>query len=296
VIIPCWNAEEVLDACLDTLRAQAVPGGFETIVVDDASSDASAAVLARRPEEITLITHPENRGFSAACMSGVDAARGEILFFLNTDTELCSPDVIARLAADLDDPSVGLVGPLLVNADGSLQSSCAAVPSLTTTLLLSSGVHLLLPDRALARVAPHRWSHDSPRDTGWLRGAAIALRADVFRAVGGFSPEYYGQDLDLGYLVGAHGLRVHFDPTVRVMHLDDHSQSQRWSAPERSARVAVAELAFLRRRLRRPRAVAIRAITGTGYAVRAVVHRALGRREPAAVYAAMARVYAGGDV
>jgi GT2 family glycosyltransferase len=125
-------------------------------------------------------------------------------------------------------------------------------------------------------------------------GAAIALRAGVFRELGGFWPTMYAEDQDLAYRAQARGLRVRFDPAVTVMHVGNHSLAQRWSAPERAARVAHAELAFLRTHYGRPRSAAIRAVAGLGYAGRAVAHRVLGRRERSAVYAAMAHEYASG--
>jgi hypothetical protein len=83
-------------------------------------------------------------------------------------------------------------------------------------------------------------------------------------------------------------------PAVRVMHVGNHSNTQRWSTPVRAARIASAEISFIRAHYGRPRRAAIRAVTGTAYGVRAIVHRALRRAEPAAVYRAMARVYASG--
>jgi GT2 family glycosyltransferase len=294
VIIATWNAGALLGACLASVAAQVVRGGVETIVVDNASTDDTAAVLERHAAAIRVIVNAGNAGFSAAANQGAQAAVGEVLVFLNPDTELLAPDVLERLAAVLDSPGVGIAGPMLVNPDGTLQPSCAAHPSVSRTLLLATGAHRLLPDRALARAVPHRWSHDRALDTGWLMGAVVALRSEVFRDLGGFAPTLYAQDQDLAYRVQARGLRVRFEPAVRVMHVGNHSAAQRWPATERAARVAAGELAFLRAHYSRPRAAAIRAIAGSGYAVRALAHRALGRREASAVFARMARVYASG--
>jgi GT2 family glycosyltransferase len=295
VIIATWNAGAVLGACLDSLAAQEVRGGFETVVVDNASTDNTRAILSGQAGAIRVITNARNVGFPSANNQAAAVARGDVLFFLNPDTELLGPDVLEHLAAVLEDQSVGIAGPMLLNPDGTLQRSCAAHPGLGRTLLVSTGVHRLLPDSALARVAPDRWAHDRGMDTGWLMGAAVAVRSGVFRELGGFWPTMYGEDEDLAYRAQARGLRVRFEPAVKVMHVGNHSSAQRWSAPERAARVARAELAFLDAHYSPPRSAAIRTLAGFGYAGRAVANRLLGRREKSAVLAAMARVYASGQ-
>ena len=293
VIITAWNAAEVLGACLDSVLAQTVDGGIETLVVDNASTDGTRELLAAYGDRVTTLANTSNAGFSEGCNQGARAARGGVLFFLNPDTELLGPDCVARLLAALEDPTVGLVGPMLVNPDGSLQPSCAAQPSIPTALVVASGVHRLVPRRRLARVAPQFWPHDRPLDTGWLMGAALAIRADLFQAIGGFAPVMYLEDQELARQVAQRGLRVRFDSSIRVMHIGNQAGAQRWSDPERAARVARAELIHLRAHHGRAQAAAIRTITWAGFALRVVAHAALGHRARAAVFRAMAGVYAG---
>jgi N-acetylglucosaminyl-diphospho-decaprenol L-rhamnosyltransferase len=291
VIIATWNAADVLDPCLASVAAQKVEGGFETIVVDNASSDHTREVLAAHGDRIRVIANDHNARFAGANNQASAEARGDVLFFLNSDTELLAPDVLERLAQSVESDGVGLVGPLLLNPDGSVQPSCAGHPTIGRSLLVASGLHRLAPGRLLARAAPEFWSHDHPIDTGWLMGAAIATRADLFRELGGFWSTMYAEDQDFAYRVQKRGLRVRFEPSAKVMHVGNHSLSQRWSSAERAERVARAELEFLRTHRGRLARAAIRAIVGTGYALRALAHALLGRESAAAVYRAMARVY-----
>jgi GT2 family glycosyltransferase len=290
VIIVTWNAGDVLGACLDSLSTQRIDGGSETIVVDSGSTDATADLLRGR-DDVTTISKRENVGFSAGNNEAAALARGEVLFFLNSDTVLLDPDVLATLARVAREPDVGIVGPRLENPDGSLQPSCAGHPGLARALIVAIGAHRLLPDRVLARVLPHRWSHDSPRDTGWVTGAAIATRADLFASAGGFWKTLYGEEEDLARRLQNRGLRVRYEPSVRVMHIGNHSLSKRLDSVMRAERVATAEVHFLERHFTRRRAVAIRTVTALGYKGRAGGLRLLGRRERALVYSAMARVY-----
>ncbi len=294
VIVPSWNAASVLGPCLESLARQEVAGGFETIVVDNGSTDETAAVLGRHADDVRVIANERNEGFSAANNQAARVARGAILFFLNSDTELLSEEVLERLARAVERPGIGIAGPLLLNPDGSLQPSCAAHPTVARALLVAAGIHRLLPDRLVARAAPEHWSHDRPIETDWVKGAAMAVRAELFRQLGGFWPTLYAEEQELAFRARQRGLRVRFESSARVMHVGNHSLGQRLTDEQRAAHVGHAELLFLRTHYRAPRALAIRAVVGTGYAGRAVAHAALGRRERAGVYRALARAYAAG--
>jgi N-acetylglucosaminyl-diphospho-decaprenol L-rhamnosyltransferase len=293
VIVVTWNAADVLGACLDSLERQHVEGGFEAIVVDSGSTDATGELLAGR-EGIRTITKNANVGFSAGNNEAARVARGEVLLFLNSDTVVLEPGTLQTLADVARRPDVGLVGPRLENPDGSLQPSCAAHLRLRHALIVAGGLHRLLPDRVRARLAPDRWSHRHARDTDWLMGAAIAVRAELFSELGGFWPTMYAEDMDLAYRVARRGLRVRYEPSARVMHIGNHSLRQRWSDAERGARVAAAEVAFAHTHLGLSHALAIRAVLAAGSGARVVAHRLLGHREAARLFAAMARVYVAG--
>ena len=292
VIIVTWNAAPVLAACLDSIERQVVPGGFETVVVDNASTDDTAALLERYRDRIRIVTNDHNAEFSRANNLGARNAHGRVLFFLNSDTELHGTDTLRRLVEAAEAEEVGLVGPRLLNPDGTLQPSCAALPGVLKAALLATGIHRLLPDRLAARVLPERWSHSCSRDTGWVMGAAFAIRADVFWRLGGLWLVRYAEETELAYRVRRAGLRVRFDNSATVTHIGNFSFGQRWSEPERQAKIAKAELALLRSHYPRLRATAIRTIMLGGYSGRVVVHRLLRRPAKAAVYREMTRVYA----
>jgi GT2 family glycosyltransferase len=290
VIVVTWNAAEVLDRCLRSLPLQEVDGGLETIVVDNASTDGTEAVLTRHADHIRVIANDRNLGFSLGNNQGAASASGEVLHFLNSDTELLDRDVLQRLADALDEPGVGLAGPRLVNPDGTLQPSCTAHPTVPRALVVASGLHRLLPNRALARVFPRHWSHDESRNTDWLLGAALSVRTEVFREVGGFWPIQYSEEEDLARKLQQRGLAVRYVHNVRVMHLLNFSSQKRWSSPERAGRQAAADAAILAKHYSRPSAAAIRLITASGYAGRSAILRRMGEIERAEVYRSMGRV------
>ena len=108
VVIPVWNAWEHTRRCLDSLRPT-VGLRDRVVVVDNGSSDATAAELARRPW-LTVITNAENRGFAAACNQGAAAATTDVVVFLNNDT-LTPSRWIDALLAPLDAEGVVAAGP-----------------------------------------------------------------------------------------------------------------------------------------------------------------------------------------
>ena len=160
--------------------------------------------------------------------------------------------------------------------------------------LVAVGLHRVLPDRMRARLLPQFWSHSEPLDTDWLMGAALAVRADVFHELGGFWPTLYNEETDLAYRARQRGLRVRFESRARVMHIGNHSLSQRLDDGARAKRSAEAELAFLQAHYGRSRRAAIRAVGVLTYGTRALAHTLLGRRSRATVYRAMTSVYARG--
>ncbi|MEA2407372.1 MAG: hypothetical protein QOE69_1491 [Thermoleophilaceae bacterium] len=291
VIIATWNAGDVLGACLDSVLRQEVEGGFETIVVDNASTDATPQLLRSYGDRVRVITNDDNARYSGANNQAARVARGSVLFFLNSDTELRGAGVIERLADVAEQAAVAIAGPRLVNPDGTLQPSCGSHPGVWRALLVGAGAHRLLPDSARARVAPAHWTHETAIDADWVMGAAIAIPAKLFRELGGFWETMYAEEQDLALRAQRRGLRVRFDPSVTVMHVGNHSLSQQWSDAERARRVALAEIAFLRAHYGVARRTAIRVLTGLGYGARAAAFNLLRRRGRAAVYSAMARAY-----
>lgn len=291
-MIPSWNAAAVLGPCLASLRRQQLRGGFETIVVDNGSTDGTDALLRQNADWVEAIRNAENAGYAGANNQAAARARGSILYLLNSDTELLEPNVLELLAQAVEDPRVGLAGPKLLNPDGTLQPSCAAHPTVTRSLIAGAGLHRLLPDAAVRRIAPESWSHDRSADADWLLGAVLAIRTDLYLEMDGLWATEYAEDQDIAYRVQRRGLAVRFVEPARVMHIGNFTLAQHRSDAQRAARVAEAELAFLREYYSRPRATAIRAIVWCAYAGRAVVHRLLGRAARAELFRAMARVYA----
>jgi GT2 family glycosyltransferase len=263
------------------------------LVWDNASTDDSLDVISKCGDAVHVIESTENVGFAKGNNSAARRASGELLVFLNPDTYLPEPDTLSRFVGPLGRPQIGLVGPMLHNADGSLQKSVSGFPSLSRAIVVAFGLHRLLSDRAQARFAPVSWSQTWSREVDWVKGAALACRAAEFWEIGGFPEDtfMYGEDAELAYRFHDHGLAVFYTVDTAIFHLGDHSSKKCWTNEETAERTARAAVLFLRQRHSRFQATAIRTFWTIGYALRAILwHRS--NPEGARVYAAMCRATA----
>lgn len=208
IIIPAYNHLDHTLACLATLRADHPRTPFEVIVVDDCSSDDTAATLAAI-DGLRYLRTAENLGFIGACNTGAELARGRYLVFLNNDTQV-RPGWLDALIESFDTlPEAGLIGAKLIYPDGRLQEAGGIVFS------DGSGWNY----GRFADPADPRFNF--VREVDYCSGAAIAIGRELFQELGGFDPHYapaYYEDTDLAMKVRARGLRVYYQPRAEVVH------------------------------------------------------------------------------
>jgi GT2 family glycosyltransferase len=294
LVIVAWNSSDVIAACLRSIERQEYSGHIRTIIWDNASTDDTVRVARSASDTTTVVSSAVNLGFGKGNNRAAALGDGEYIFFLNPDTVLVGTSVVASLVERLEQfANVGIVAPRLTNQDGSLQGSVSPFPALRTLLPVAVGFHRLLPDDLHGRLSLTTWSMSTPRYVDWVKGAALALRRRDFDRYGGWSEStfMYGEDMALCFAARRAGARVLFDPSIGVLHLDDHSSRQRWSDTERAAIIARGEMTFMYDNYGRCRADSLRALLLCAYASRALVLRVLNHRTRASVYSAMARAY-----
>jgi len=210
VIVPMYGRTELTVQCLASLRADTTRTPFDIIVVDDGTPGADVAA-SLTPFDATVIRTPQNLGFVGACNLGARCANGTVLAFLNNDTIVHSGWLDALVEVLDTRPDVGLVGSLLLGSDGRVQESGSIVWADGTAWNYGRG---LPPEFAEVTAV---------RDVDYCSGAAIAIRADLFRRLGGFDERYapaYYEDTDLCFAVRAAGHRVVVQPSAVVTHLE----------------------------------------------------------------------------
>jgi GT2 family glycosyltransferase len=220
VCIANWNCVALLRRCLESLFDQPQGVRFEVVVVDNASADGAADVVAAEFPTVTLIRNADNRGFSAANNQAAAVARGRYLFFLNNDT-VVPPNTLRQFLEFAEaNPSVGMVGPRLRGTDGDPQISYRRRPTLAALFHRVS----LLRWTGLFRRAYYDYRRDSfepdgVRSVEVLMGAAVFLPREVFEASGRWDERYRfgGEDIDLSTQVGRRR-RLVYAGNVEVMH------------------------------------------------------------------------------
>ena len=227
IVIVSFNAREHLERCLE-----AVAGGeHEVVVVDNASSDGSPALVRERFPSVRLVELEENIGFGAANNVGMEAASGSWFLLLNSDAWPVE-DAIGKLAAFGEArPRAGIVGPRLRNPDGSLQRSVRGHPTLWRIATEYLFLRRLAPrTHALNAFYGGGFDHASVREVEVLKGAVLLVRREASEAVGGFDAAYfmYGEEMDLCYRVRQAGWSVVFDPDAEFVHVGGVSTGARW--------------------------------------------------------------------
>jgi GT2 family glycosyltransferase len=221
IIIVNWNSSDFVQACIRSIRAQTIVVKHEVIVVDNASYDGCGERLSCDYPDVIFVQSQINFGFGRANNLGVQNAKGDVLLFLNPDTEVKDRaiDHLYEQFMKLDHP--GAVGCRLLNSDGSLQISCVqSLPTVLNQVLDADVLQRLFPRSSLWGNTAIFGEGSEPTEVEVVSGACLMIRNNVFERVGGFSPEYfmYGEDLDLCFKARRTGLRNYYIGSAVIVH------------------------------------------------------------------------------
>jgi hypothetical protein len=202
---------------------------IEILVVDNASSDGSADMVAERFPQARLHRSPKNLGFPGGNNVGYRLSHGRYFLLLNSDT-VVAPGAFAELVAFADArPRVGIVGPRVLNPDGSLQMSCRRFPTLGAGLFRNTPLGRLFPNNRYTRdYLMTDWSHDEPRAVDWVSGCCLMARREMIEEIGLLDEGFfmYCEDVDWAYRAGQAGWEVYYDPKATILHEIGRSTDQ----------------------------------------------------------------------
>jgi len=225
-----YNTKELLLYCLKKIYQADIKLPFQIIVLDNASRDADELqeeVLNQYPA-VEFFKQVQNYGYTKGVNICTKQAQAEYIFNLNTDAFI-EPDLVEKMVDYLDqNPQVGLIGPQLLNFDGSVQESSYRFLTPLLALYRRTPVGLLpFAKRALDNFRMADWDHNSTKEVDWILGAAYMFPKKVIEKIGYLDQSMflYLSDTYFAWQVWQAGYKVVYYPEVKMYHY--HRKSSR---------------------------------------------------------------------
>ncbi len=228
VIIVNWNAQELLFLCISSISAN-VDIDVEIIVVDNASTDDSVGMIRANFPDVRVLANSENKGFAAANNQAATQAKGRYLLLLNPDTEVTAGSLAELVTYCEGHDRIGVIGPRLINPDGTTQRSCwRGFPGITTALVDALYLWKLpwLPLVNRSEFSPEDLRQT--RDVDHLLGACMLIRRDAWDDVGPLDEAYFLflEETDWCRRAKQNGWRMVYYPHSSIIHHGQHSMRQ----------------------------------------------------------------------
>jgi GT2 family glycosyltransferase len=244
VVIVNYNTREFLRSCLATVRSE-TPS--KIVVVDNASSDGSAEMVQTDYPWVVLYANKTNLGYGAAANQAIAGCTAKYVLLLNSDT-LLPNGALQALSTYLDrHPRAAIVGPRMVNSDGTLQASCFPFPGTLSWMFDNDDLCWLSRRIPVLRTRLLRtWPHNHARVVPWVKGAALMIRRQAFEEVGRFDESFflYFEETDLCHRLSTIGWETHFAPVTTVVHAGEASTVQR--AADMTVQLVASNIKFCR--------------------------------------------------
>ena len=223
VVVVTWNALPWIEQCLDSVR------GRDVVVVDNGSTDDTVAFVRERYPDVRVIEQ-ENKGMGGGNNAGMRASDGRYYFLLNSDAWVVGDglDELVRFADE--HPEAAVVGPKLVNTDGTLQRSARGEPTLWRLATEYLFIRKLAPrSRFLNPLYRGDFAHDRVEEVDWLYGPALLVRREAADAVGLFDEDFFmfSEEVDWMTRFRRAGWTVLFFPGAEVVHVGGASHGGR---------------------------------------------------------------------
>lgn len=230
IVIVNWKSVAFLRKCLATVFENTAGLEFEVLVVDNASNDGCGGMLSTEFPSVHFVQSEHNLGFARANNLGFENSTGNNILFLNPDTEIVGPAIQQMVQFLKETPNAGIVGPKLLNSDGSIQTSCIRTfPNLVNQALETDFLRERFPRSSLWGTAPLFDGTRGGAPVDAVSGASLMVKRQAFVRAGMFTSAYfmYSEDVDLCFQVRQAGWTNYFLPEAVVIHHGGQSTESR---------------------------------------------------------------------
>ncbi len=221
IVIVHYNTPDDLGRCLASLRDQAPACDHETVVIDNASTAPGLEELQAEYPDVRWIRNTENAGYGRGCNQGMAMLAADYHLILNPDIVVLPGALDALLSFADQRPRAGLIGPQLLNEDGTVQESCRRFYTLGTLLLRRTFLGKLFPNsRTVQRHLMQDFDHAGPRPVDWVLGGCLLVRREALDRCGPMDERFflYFEDVDWCYRMWQCGFEVVYAPDSRFVH------------------------------------------------------------------------------
>lgn len=233
-IIVNYHNSDVLEKCIESIYSTVQNLKYEIIVVDNSCGDRGVEQLRSKFPEVQFIENRQNEGFAKANNQAARVARGETLLFVNPDIVLTEGAVSGMLGGLKSDRFIAILGPKVLNDDGSLQYSCRSFPTFWTGLFNRYSIltRLFPGNRFSTRYLMMDFDHNAVKEVDWVSGCCMMSPREIFFKIGLFDENYFlfNEDVDLCKNAKNNRYKVIYYPFAEVYHRI--TSSNRKLAPE----------------------------------------------------------------
>ena len=229
IVIVNWNAKDILHKCLAQVQDTTREIDYEVIVVDNASTDGSQAMVKQEFPSTRLIENSANVGFAGANNQGMALSQGRYVLLLNSDAFVGDSTLDTMVGFMDEHPEAGVGACKLRYGDGRLQPSCYTFPSLLTELYIALQLNkLLAKNREFGKYAMTWWDFNEVRDVDCVMGAFMLVRREVIEQAGMMDTSFFmfSEEVDWCYRIKQQGWQILYNPAVESVHLWGGSTKQ----------------------------------------------------------------------
>ena len=272
VVVVNYNTRDATSACLRSVVQAASAVDLELVVVDNGSTDGSAAAFASRFPDAVIVDAGENLGFARGVNRGARSATGSWLLLLNPDTLVLPGSLRALLDFAEAHPEYGVYGGRTLRPDGGVDpSSCWGAPSLWSLAMFATMLSTAFKrSRLFDPESLGAWDRDSVREVPIVTGCLLLIRRADWERLGGMDEDYflYGEDAEFSLRAGRAGLRRVVVPGAVIVHEVGGSSD---AGGEKGCMVMAGKVTLLRKTWSRPGAAAGVGLLLAGVGVRAAL-------------------------